>query len=59
MKQEILTQFPWPWLPTLALLIFFVFFVGLMIRVNLKSRNKIFIEAAALPLSDGEKYERF
>jgi cbb3-type cytochrome oxidase subunit 3 len=58
MSQEILTRFPWPWLPTLALLIFFIFFVGLIIRVSLRSRCEIFNSAGQLPLQDGEKYER-
>ncbi len=57
MKQLILTQFPWPWLSTLALMIFFVFFIGLIVRVNQKSRAPIFKESEVLPLSDGEKYE--
>ena len=57
MKQEILTQFPWPWLPALALLIFFGFFIGLLIRVSMKSRRHIFTAAESLPLHDGEKYE--
>ncbi len=55
MKQEILIQFPWPWLPTLALMIFFVFFVALIIRVGMKSRQHIFTAAESLPLQDGEK----
>lgn len=57
MKQQILTLFPWTWLPSLALLIFFAFFIGLLIRVNLKSQQSIFSTAATLPLDDGEKYE--
>ena len=57
MKQEILTQFPWPWLPSLALLIFFAFFIGLVVRVSMKSRQHLFKAAEGLPLSDGEKYE--
>lgn len=59
MKQEILTQFPWPWLPTAALVLFFVFFVGLIFYVCMKSSENVFIKAEILPLSDGEKYERF
>lgn len=55
MKQEILTQFPWPWLPTLALLIFFSFFVILLFRVNSKNQREIINLAQQLPLNDGEK----
>lgn len=55
MKQEILTQFPWPWLPTTALLIFFVFFVILLFRVSSKSQKREFVRAETLPLGDGEK----
>lgn len=54
MKQEILSKFPWPWLPTAALLIFFIFFVGLIIRVSLKSRKPVFEAAETLPLHDGD-----
>lgn len=57
MKQELLSYFPWPWLPSLALLIFFTVFVGLIIRVSLKSQRVMFTEAERLPLQDGEKYE--
>lgn len=55
MKQEILTQFPYPWLPSLGLLIFFFFFVGLLISVGMKSRHQTFARAESLPLHDGEK----
>lgn len=58
MKQEILTRFPWPWLPTLALVIFFTFFVTVLINVLMKSRRPIFDAAENLPLEDGERYER-
>ena len=53
MKQLILTQFPWPWLPTLALVIFFTFFVGVIFISRLKSRQAIFNAASFLPLQDG------
>lgn len=56
MKQEILTLFPWPWLPTTALLIFFIFFVGLIVSVCLKSQQPIFAKAECLPLQDGDKF---
>lgn len=55
MKQEILTQFPWPWLPTLALMIFVTFFIGLLINVSLKSRRPIFDAAETLPLQEAKK----
>jgi lipopolysaccharide/colanic/teichoic acid biosynthesis glycosyltransferase len=58
MKQEILTQFPWPVLPMIALVIFFTFFILLMIRVSLKSQQPVFDVAATLPLHEGEKYEK-
>jgi len=57
MKQDILTKFPWPWLPTLALVIFFSFFMILIIRVSMKSRQSLLQTASTLPLDDGEKYE--
>ena len=57
MKQEILTQFPWPWIPILGLIIFFTFFVGLLVRVSLRSRQHIFQSAEILPLEDGVKHE--
>ncbi len=57
MKQEILTLFPWPWLTVVALLIFFSFFVGLLIRVGMKSQRSVFAAAELLPLQDGERHE--
>lgn len=56
MKQEILTQFPWPVLPVIALVIFFTFFVLQLIRVSLKSQIPVFVDASKLPLEEGEKY---
>lgn len=55
MKQEILTRFPWPWLPTLALMIFFCFFVVLCFRTFSKSRRPVFAAAEKIPMNDGEK----
>lgn len=55
MKQEILTRFPWPWLPTLALIIFFSFFVILCIRVYSSSAKPAFSRAERIPLNDGDK----
>lgn len=57
MKQEILTLFPWMWLSKLALLIFFFFFVGLIIRVSLKSRKNLYHQLEQMPLNDGVKHE--
>lgn len=53
MKQYILTQFPWPWLPAIALVIFFTFFVGVVIFTGLKSRRHLYESAALLPLEEG------
>jgi cytochrome c oxidase cbb3-type subunit 4 len=55
MNQSVLKLFPWPWLPSLGLLIFFVFFVGLLVRVLSKSRRSVYHSAEALPLNDGKK----
>ena len=55
MKQEILTRFPWPWMPVLALMIFFLFFAGLLIRVSLRSQRSVFEKAEQLPLEEGER----
>lgn len=57
MKQEILSQFPWPWLPATAMLIFFAFFVGQIISVSLKSRRHVYSAAQQLPLEDGKQQE--
>lgn len=58
MKQEILTRFPWPWLPSMALLIFFVFFIGLIVQLMIKSRQPLLARASRLPLEEAEKYEQ-
>ena len=57
MKQEVLTRFPWPWLPSLALLIFFIFFLGLIVRLTMKSQVPTLNRAERLPLEDGDIYE--
>lgn len=57
MKQLILTQFPWPWLPSMALLIFFIFFVGLITIVTLRSRAGVYVQPSHLPLEEGTKDE--
>lgn len=53
--RESLSLFPWPWLPSLALLIFFGFFVALIVRVSLRSQRTKLQQAELLPLDDGEK----
>ncbi len=58
MKQAILTQFPWPVLPMIALVIFFTFFVLLIVRISMKSQRAVFAEAETLPLQEGDKYEQ-
>lgn len=58
MKQEVLSQFPFPWLPTIALLIFFVFFVALLILLSTPSQKSLAAQAGILPLNDGEHDER-
>jgi cbb3-type cytochrome oxidase subunit 3 len=54
-KQQILTQFPWMGLSSLALVIFFSFFVALLVITNLKPQKKIQERASQLPLEEGEK----
>ncbi len=57
MKQEILTRFPWPWLPSLALLIFFIFFIGLIAQLMMTSRQPLLARQSKLPLEEAEKHE--
>lgn len=52
MMQSVLTQFPWLSLSSVALLIFFLFFVALLIIVNLKPQKTIFRRASMLPLDE-------
>jgi hypothetical protein len=56
-KQLILTQFPWPWLPAAALLIFFAFFVIMVARISRKSQTPLINEVARMPFDEGEKHE--
>lgn len=53
MKQEILSKFPWPTLPSAALILFFIFFVALFVITHFRSRTPIYARASALPLEDG------
>lgn len=57
MKQTILTQFPWTWLPITALVIFFVFFVGLFVVTHFRSKTPIYSRAAELALEEGQNGE--
>lgn len=54
MKQLILTQFPWKWLPVVGLLIFFIAFLLLLIRILLESKDETVKTYSSLPLNDGE-----
>lgn len=56
MKQEILSRFPWPWLSATALVIFFVFFLGLLVRLWMQSQQPVLLRAQQLPFDEGEKY---
>ena len=55
MNQSVLSMFPWPWLPAFALLIFFVFFMLLLVRVFSKSQKSTYSAAELLPLDEGKK----
>lgn len=55
MKQLILSKFPWPVLPTIALVIFFVFFVALFVITHVRSRTPLYARASALPLEEGNQ----
>ncbi len=57
MKQYILTQFPWPWLPAAALVIFFLFFVGVVVFTSLKWRRPVYEKAAQIPLDEGTLHQ--
>ena len=54
MKQQILSQFPWMQLSSLALVIFFAFFLALLVITNLKLQKKIHAQASQLPLEEGQ-----
>ncbi len=56
MKSEIMRLFPWPWLSTIALMIFFTFFVVMVVLVFAKATRHLIEEGQVLPLNDGEKY---
>jgi cbb3-type cytochrome oxidase subunit 3 len=55
MTKDILVHFPWPWLTSIALVMFLCLFVGLVVRLSMKSRSELFASAQNLPLQDGEK----
>lgn len=56
MKQMALTQFPWPELTLVPLILFFVFFVAVVIWVNLRANKSRFAHMSQLPL-EGEEHE--
>ena len=54
--KDVVTKFPWPWLPTTALIIFFTLFILLLFRLSQKHRQPILNATAHLPLEEGELY---
>ena len=54
MTAETLAKFPWPSLPSLALIIFFLFFIGLFLITHFRARTPIYERASTLPLEEGE-----
>jgi hypothetical protein len=57
MKSLVLSQFPMIFLTTTALLLFFCFFCGMVVRVANRKRDHEFGEASQLPLEEGNLYE--
>jgi cbb3-type cytochrome oxidase subunit 3 len=55
-KQLALTQFPWPELAMVPLVLFFIFFVGVLVWINLRSNREKFLSMSRLPL-EGEEHE--
>jgi cbb3-type cytochrome oxidase subunit 3 len=59
MKQDGLQYFTDTYLTAIGLMIFFLFFVGVLVWINRKSAKKFYGKMEQLPLSDGELfYER-
>lgn len=56
MKQEGLSYFTDTHLTILGLLIFFVFFIGVVIWVNRKNVHGYYKNMEQMPLNDGELY---
>ena len=56
MKQLALTQFPWPELALVPLVMFFVFFSAVLVWVFMKSNAEKFGRLSRLPL-EGEDHE--
>lgn len=54
MKQEILIKFPWLSLSSLALVIFFSFFVALLFIINSRSQKKVHEVAERIPMNEAE-----
>ena len=57
-------HFPMKWMTTIALMIFFTFFMSMLVMVLRKSRQSLFQKLEMLPLQDsyaenqpGDKYE--
>lgn len=55
MKQEVLNQFNYPWLPTLGLIIFVIIFSGVLYFALHKSNKTFFAKASSMPLNDGDQ----
>ncbi len=52
MKQAILSQFPWPWLPSLGLIIFLALFIFLVLREYRREAQTTNETLARLPLEE-------
>lgn len=57
MKSLVLAQFPMTWLTVSALLLFFVFFCGMVANVMSRKRDQEFTDASRLPLEEGHRHE--
>jgi len=54
MKQLVLSKFDIPIVPIIGLMIFFIFFVGVVLWAYRKNSNQIHGEASKLPLQEAE-----
>ena len=57
MKQVVLSQFNYPWLPTIGMIIFIIIFIGVLYFALHKDNAGHFSKASSMPLNDGEKHE--
>ena len=57
MKSLVLSQWNFPLLPTMALMIFFLLFVGVIWWVNRNENKEIYKKLEQLPLEEGSYYE--